>query len=175
MNLDPVRSLPVLSTLMAILVLLPLQAQALSSDRQKPVNISADKVTVNQRTGISVYTGKVIVTQGTLRITADKLTVYTVKRRLDRMVAVGKPATYRQRPDNKPGYIQGRARTMEYFARRDVVVLKQQAVLVQSKNTFKGSHIVYNLKTDHVESRGAGSKSRVRITIEPQEKTGGNK
>lgn len=150
-------------------------ALALTSDRQQPVNISADKVTVNQRTGVSVYTGRVIVIQGTLRITADKLTVYQVKRQLDRMVAIGKPATYKQRPDNKPDDIHGSANTMEYFAKKDIVILKEKAVLVQNKNTFKGKHIIYNLKTDHVESRGGGNKGRVHITIEPQKKAGEKK
>ncbi len=145
----------------------PLSAWALSSDRTKPMHIEADQVSIDDQKEVSVYRGHVIVTQGTLRITADTLTVYSKQRQIDRMVAVGKPATYRQRPDNKDQDVHASARRMEYYARQDRVVLIDDARLLQGGNTFVSKRIDYNLRTDQVKAGGQGGGDRVRIVIQP--------
>ena len=45
------------------------------ADRTQPVNIEADKVTVDERKKIHLFEGKVVLTQGTLEIRGDTLTV----------------------------------------------------------------------------------------------------
>ena len=52
-----------------------LNAKAESADRDKPIELEADTVTVNDAKKTSTYTGRVILTQGTLVIHADKLIV----------------------------------------------------------------------------------------------------
>ena len=42
---------------------------ALGSDRQQPIHIKADHITVNEKKGFSIYRGNVLMTQGTLRVT----------------------------------------------------------------------------------------------------------
>jgi len=151
-----------------------LPAWALSSDRSKPMHIEADNVEIDDRRGVSVYQGNVIVTQGTMRITADTLRVFTSEGDLERMVAVGKPATFKQRPDGKDEDVRARALTMEYFADRDTVVLTDQAHLWQGPNTFTSKRIVYDVGNDHVDAGKQAGGDRVRITIHPrQEQDGG--
>jgi lipopolysaccharide export system protein LptA len=153
--------------LVLLAALLPAQALALKSDRTKPVRITAQKALINEKTGVSTYTGNVIVIQGTLKITAHVLTVYQKNRRLHRIVATGSPATFKQRPDNKPVDVRGRARNMEYLAHKDIVILKNRASLKQGGNTFRSNHIVYNLNTDQVKAAPGVGKGRVNITIQP--------
>ena len=58
-----------------IFLLLSLPAVAERADRDKPVELEADTVTVNDAKKTSVYTGDVVLTQGTLVIHGDKLIV----------------------------------------------------------------------------------------------------
>ena len=155
------------AAIILLTALLPTQVLALKSDRTKPVRISAQKALINEKTGISTYTGNVVVIQGTLKITAHVLTVYQKNRRLHRIVASGSPATFRQRPDNKPADIKGRARNMEYLAHKNIVILKNRASLKQGGNTFRSNHIIYDLGTDQVKAAPGSGKGRVNITIQP--------
>lgn len=151
---------------MLLALLLPMPGQALKSDRSQPVRIRAHKAVIDEKTGTSTYTGNVIVTQGTLRITADRIIVYRKDRHLTRIVANGAPATFRQRVENRKGYVRGQARNMEYLAGRNVVVLRNKARLRQAGNLFRSGRIVYDLNRDRVRA-GAGGNGRVDITIEP--------
>ncbi len=160
-----------LLALLAALTLLPGAAWALKSDREKPVHIEADDVELDDKRGISVYRGDVVITQGTMRITGDRVTVYTTPGGdLDHAVSVGKPATYKQRPDNKPDDVHARSSTMEYFAAKDTVTLTGDAHLRQGPNTFDSEKIIYDVANDHVDAGKQTGGDRVRITIHPESK-----
>ena len=75
-------------------------ALALSSDSEQPINVEADRATLDDSRSVMTYEGSVIVTQGTIRILADRLDLhYDQQRRLEKAVASGNPARYRQLPD----------------------------------------------------------------------------
>jgi lipopolysaccharide export system protein LptA len=151
--------------------LLPAVSRALTSDRNQPMKISADQVTIDDKAGRSVYTGHVVVVQGTLRVAADRLVVYTDKHHaLQRLVATGRPVTYKQRPDGKQHDVHAKAARMEYFASRDQVVLTKDAQLRQGGNVFNSQRIVYNIKRDQVEAGKKAGGGRVEIVIQPQSK-----
>lgn len=159
---------------LALLSALHASAWALKSDRDQPIHLEADNVELDDRQGISVYRGNVVITQGTMRITGDQVTVYTKPNGdLDHAVSVGKPATYQQRPDNKPEDVRARALTMEYFADKDTVILTDEARLWQGPNTFTSKKIIYDVANDHVDAGKDTGGSRVRITIHPERKNPG--
>lgn len=163
-----------LSAIAGLLLALTGNAWALESDRNKPVHIEADNVELDDQRGVSTYRGNVIITQGTMRITGDKVTVYTSPTgELQRAVSVGKPATYKQRPDNKPEDVKARALTMEYFADKDTVILTDEAHLWQGPNTFTSKKIIYDVAADRVDAGKETGGDRVRITIQPENRDGG--
>ena len=157
------------AALLLACALAPAPGWALTSDRTQPMHIEADNVEIDDQRGVSVYQGDVVVTQGTMRITAEILRVFTSNGEIQRMIAEGAPATYKQRPDDKDEDVRARALTMEYFADRDTVVLTDQAHLWQGPNTFTSKRIVYDLTTDHVDAGKQAGGDRVRITIHPQQ------
>src|SRR3990167_2866030 len=61
--------------LLLLLLLTSGMALAEKADRDKPIDLEADSLSVNDAKKISTYTGNVILTQGTLTIRADKLIV----------------------------------------------------------------------------------------------------
>lgn len=148
-------------------------AQALSSDSEKPIQLNADKAQLDNTTGTSVYTGDVVMTQGTLKVTGDVMHVYTNDRhRIERVVVEGSPATYRQLPDGQQQYVRAEAPRMEYFASGpERVRLLQGGKLWQGPNTFTGETIVYDVAKDQVQaSSGESGNNRIQITIYPNKK-----
>ncbi|MDX1519199.1 MAG: LptA/OstA family protein, partial [Gammaproteobacteria bacterium] len=49
---------------------------ALTTDKDQPIEIEADAAELDDRKNVTVYTGNVIVTQGSIRMTGEKMTVY---------------------------------------------------------------------------------------------------
>lgn len=141
---------------------------ALSADREQPVDIEADRVELNERQGISVYSGNVKLTQGSLRLTADTMTIYNTGDKIERIILVGEPATYRQTPDNQGEDMRAEARQVEYYADERKVILLDNAKLWQGPNQFRSDRIVYDLTRDVVNAGDSDSgRQRVHITIQP--------
>src|SRR5690625_7247254 len=73
-----------------LLAVVALPATGLDSDRDQPAELSANHAEMNNATGIGIYTGDVVLIQGTMRLKADKMTVYTTATGdLQRVVAEG--------------------------------------------------------------------------------------
>ena len=50
-----------------IFAVMSASALALPSDRSQPISLVADKATYNDKTGITTYTGNVVIEQGTMK------------------------------------------------------------------------------------------------------------
>jgi lipopolysaccharide export system protein LptA len=148
------------------------QSFALKSDKDQPMDIAADRVDIDDNKGISTFRGNVQVTRGTLRISGEVVVVHrTSNGELQRIVATGKQAMYRQRPDNKPKDVIAHANKIVYKANSEIVDLTTQAKVVQGGDTFSGEHLVYNARQDKVTATGDGNgKGRVRVRLQPKVK-----
>ncbi|MDH5191933.1 MAG: lipopolysaccharide transport periplasmic protein LptA [Gammaproteobacteria bacterium] len=160
---------PIRKAIILLLLSLPFTVMALSTDKQQPVNIEADWVDVNKQKGTSIYKGRVIITQGSIRIDSDVATVYRNKNGIEKIIATGNPAKFRQRPDNETEDIRGEGKRLEYFSSIDKLHLYEKAVLWQYKDVFTGDHINYDTRQHVVRATGkpGDSKERVRVTIQP--------
>lgn len=170
--------MPAKLPLLAVLLSLTLSSApllALSGDRQQPMSVEADRADIDDKRGVSVYTGNVVVVQGSLRITGDKMVVHTnARNQIDKIITTGQPSTFEQLPDNKKDKIYGRARRLEYYAAEEKIVLIDDGILEQSQNTFRSDRITYFVKTDQVQAGKSSGGERVRIIIQPQDKSQNN-
>ncbi|WP_198266269.1 lipopolysaccharide transport periplasmic protein LptA [sulfur-oxidizing endosymbiont of Gigantopelta aegis] len=172
--------LPTLLLLLVGLLLAPANLLALSSDRDQPINLEADAADIDDLKGVSVYTGNVILTQGSMVIKSSKLTLYNDKNKeLEKAVAEGtakKLATFKQRPEGKDKDFRARSKTMVYYLKKDKIHLLKNAFVWQAGDTFSGDKIIYNTKKETVvassvknkNGKTATSGSRVRVTIQPK-------
>jgi len=144
---------------------------ALSSDKQKPVEVEADSFNLDDAKKITVYSGNVIITQGSMEIMADKVTIHGVRGTTDKVIAIGKPVKFKQQPDGNQGLIRGEANRFNYLVSKDTLILLDNATLWQNGNTFASDRIEYDSKRSIVKAgdKKAGSK-RVKITLEPAKK-----
>jgi len=146
----------------------PLPAWALSVDRNEPINIEADRATLHEKSGTSTYRGNVHLRQGTLHLHGDSMTVEMRDDNIEKIVLIGSPATYSQRPDNADEDQHAEAGRIEYDARNESMTLLDNARIWQSDNEeFSSDRIVFNL-ADNTVSAGGGSGDRVRIKLPPR-------
>lgn len=155
-------------------------ASALSTDSEQPINIEADRAEADDVKRTTIYRGDVIITQGTLKITGETVTIYYDENGdLTKLVSVGSPARFHQLPDGKPdipkNYQKAQAKRMEYYEGKDLIVLLGNAVYGQGGDRVAAERIVYDSKRSRMkaESRSASGASsekpdRVRIKIEPK-------
>ncbi len=160
---------PLLLTLLMGQVAAPVIA--LTSDRQQPIRITADRMIVDERKGVSRYQGHVFLKQGSLEIRGDQLTVHFRQGKIIQIVATGSPARLRQKPD-KLEMIRSSARRMEYDTRNGRLLLIDNAHVTQGANRFSGARIEYDTLNSIVAARRAGENEngRVHAIIEPANK-----
>ncbi|MDX1513382.1 MAG: lipopolysaccharide transport periplasmic protein LptA [Gammaproteobacteria bacterium] len=155
------------------------EAVGLSSDSDQPINIEADRAEADDQKRTTIYRGDVIITQGTLKITGDTVTIYYDENGdLTKLVSVGRPARFHQLPDGKAdvpkNYQRAEAKRMEYYEGKDLIVLLGDAVYGQGGDRVAAERIVYDSKRSRMkaESRKAAGDddkpARVKIKIEPK-------
>jgi lipopolysaccharide export system protein LptA len=148
--------------------LAPAYCWALSTDRNEPMSIEADRVELNDGEGISVYRGNVKVTQGTLVLTGQTMTVYTKGDQVEKVIMEGEPATYQQRPDNKDKDVRAKALRMEYYTSPEHIILLKDAEVEQEGDRLRSERIEYDVAKDKVNAGTNQPNERVRITIQPR-------
>lgn len=129
--------------LLLICGLLAATAHALKSDKSKPINIQADHADFradpkDTSIGTGIYTGHVVITQGSIMLTADKAILHVVNNELDTADITGGPATFQQQPDTG-GMIHGYALEITYEASKNQIDLITNARMTQAVNQLGGT------------------------------------
>ena len=133
---------------------------ALESDKDQPIEVEANTAELDDVKKVSVYTGNVILTRGTIRMTGDKMTVYqTENDDLDTLIMEGHPATYRQLPDDSKVYDKAKASIIEYYELKHLTILKGNAVVIQEGARLTGDRIDYDTELSKVKARTISSKT----------------
>ena len=158
-------------------------ASAERGDRKKPIYLEADRATVedvNRREGsrTSIFTGNVILTQGTLKITADKMIMKEDQQGFRHATATGNLVSFRQKRDRMDEYVEGWSEQAEYDSKTDKIELFRQARLKRGSDEVQGDYISYDMGTEFFKVVGSkergvetGPDKRVRITIQPKNKS----
>ena len=159
-----------------LLMLAAFQAQAEKADKDKPIDLEADTVTVDDAKKTSIYTGNVILTQGTLVIRGDKLVVREDINGFQHSTSYGNPTTFKQKMEGKNEYMEGSAQRIEYDGRMDKVQLYTKAWVKRGQDIVHGDYIMYDANAEFAEVIGGGAQAatpatptgRVRAVIQPK-------
>lgn len=166
------------SIAVALLMLVAFQVHAEKADKDKPIDLEADTVTVNDAKKLSIYTGNVILTQGTLIIRGDKLVVQEDANGFQHSTSYGNPTTFKQKMEGKNEYMEGSGQRIEYDGRMDKVQLYTKAWVKRGNDIVHGDYIMYDANAEYAEVIGGGSQAatpatptgRVRAVIQPKNK-----
>ena len=159
-----------LVTCLSILGFQPL-ALALTSDRDQPIHLEADSANVTE--GLHVYTGNVSVTQGSMVINAENVTISFNNGDISTLVAVGHstvPAYLKQALDSQDDWVETWAEKITYAADQDKITLQGNGRLRQDSNEFLGDTIFYSTKDESIIAKAKpNTNQRVQLTIFPNE------
>ncbi|ALZ75341.1 lipopolysaccharide transport periplasmic protein LptA [Rheinheimera sp. F8] len=143
------------------LLLISITATAKTTDFSEPIEVNADRNEASLKQQMLVYSGNVIVKQGTLLIKAEKLTVdRSAGEGKEVFIAVGQPAVYSQVLDgDKP--IQASAEEIRYAMATRVLTLTGKAEITQSGSLVRSAKIEYDLLKQQLSAEGEKGKERV--------------
>lgn len=158
-------------------------ASAEKADRAKPMNVEADALRYDDLNQTSVFTGKVVVTKGTIVIRGAKVNVKQDPEgyQFGTVTAEpGKRAFFRQKRDGVEEFIEGEGDSIEYDGRADRVKFIGHAEMRRYRGATlsdetSGALITYDNTTDQysVDGNPGGAASvnpggRVRATLAPR-------
>ena len=158
-------------------------ASAEKADRNKPMNVEADALRYDDLKQTSVFTGRVVLTKGTILIRGARIVVRQDSDGYQFGVVdaePGKLAFYRQKREGLDEFIEGEGETIEYDSRADTVKFIKKAQLRRFRATtlgdeMSGGVILYNNITDVFTIDGAATPGstgapagRVRAMLSPK-------
>ena len=157
-----------------------LNAHALESDRQQPISIDADQGSLDQKNQVTVFTGNVIITQGTLNMRANVVRLVKDQSGNQTINAQGSPVYFRQELDGNKGLAEGWGDRAEYTSTNNTVKLVGNAKVRRGGDVATGNAITYNTKTEVYtvlggKTTGGKDNPRVHIIIQPSTAQGDKK
>ena len=161
-----------------VLLLLVLAGPALAekADRDKPTQVEANKMSADDARRLNIFEGDVVVTKGTIRLTAEKLIVRQDAEGFQLATATGKPAKFRQRQDAKPGekegiWVEGEALRIELDDKNQKIELFDKARVNRGGDEVAGDYIFVDQRADFYQvSSGKGGEKHGRVKAVIQSK-----
>ena len=137
------------------------QASALKGhNSDAPVDMSADRLDVEDKANRATFSGNVVATQGNLTLTAARVTAaYTrqQKTRIERLDASGGVVVRSPSETARGAY-------GIYDLNKKVITLVGNVTLSRCDGTLNGGRLVYDLESGHVMMDGSGPSQNGRVS-----------
>ena len=165
-----------------LLAALALPAHAEKADREKPMNIEADRMSMDDIKKVQVFEGNVIVNQGTMQIRTSRLVVTQDADGFQKGVATGGAdglARFKQKREGVDEYVEGEGERIEHDARDEKTEFFIRGWVKSGEDEVKGPYISYDALTEkYLVTNGSGgqktatgaAQARVRAIIQPKGK-----
>lgn len=170
------------STLLLCLIAAAIAQPALAerADRDKPLQIEANRMSIDDAKKIQILEGDVVLVKGTMVLRADKVVVTEDQYGFQKGVATGGKdglARFRQKREGVEEYIEGEAERIDYNTADEVAELFRRAWVKSGDDQVRGDYIWYDgvsekyLVTAGGKGDGKGQPTRVRAIIQPKNKS----
>lgn len=156
---------PIRRGLAIVALLLASGAYSLPDDSQQPIHIRSNSAIKDDKQGLTIYQGNVDMTQGSLNIQADTVTIYSQNETVTKIIAVGKPARFKQQPEPGQGDVIAKAATIEYQITKKMITLIDKASLDQEGSTITGNQINYDIDAARVEASSSADSGPIQVVI----------
>lgn len=138
------------------------------ADRDKPINIEADRISVDDAKKIHTFEGNVQFIQGTMLIRSDKIVVTQDADGMQTGVASGGPsglARFRQRREGREDYVEGEAERIVHNSRVEKTEFFQRAHLKSGLDEVRGQYVAFDSKTEtYLVTNGSNTANTVTQT-----------
>lgn len=164
---------------LAIALLAAASVHAERADRDKPMQLEANRVSIDDAKKLQILEGDVLITKGTMVLKADRVVITEDAYGFQKGVAfAGKDglARFRQKREGKEEYIEGEAERIEYDTNTEVAELFHRAWVKSGADEVKGDYIWYDsinekyLATAGEQRNPKAGPPRVRAILQPKNK-----
>jgi lipopolysaccharide export system protein LptA len=165
--------------LLALLAAFSGAAHAERADRDKPLQLEANTLSIDDAKKIQILEGDVVVIKGTMVLRADKVVVTEDQYGFQKGVATGGKdglARIRQKREGREDYVDGEAERIEYNTGSEIAEFFRRAWVKSGEDQVRGDYIWYDgvsekyLVTAGGKGDAKGTPSRVRAIIQPKSK-----
>jgi len=141
-------------------------AWAEKADRNKPMNIESDALRYDDVRQLSIFSGRVSLTKGTITIRGEQIEVRQDAEGYQYGTVTGSPQTpafFRQKRDGIDEFIEGEGELIEYDGKADTVRFVRNAKLRRYRGStladeISGAKIVYQNLSDMFSVDGSSPK-----------------
>jgi len=148
---------------------------ALPDDHSQPAFINANHLESDINKGLNIYTGNVVIVQGSIRIAAERVEIFTDKNNeIEKILATSKggKAQFQQKPAPDKALVKAQSKTIDYRAKYNKIFLIDKAEFEQVGQTrLTGDKIDYDMATSLARASGGqtdGKKNRIQMVIQPK-------
>lgn len=172
---------PSIAVLLSLaLILTAGMASAEKADKNKPMNVEADALRYDDLKQTSVFTGRVVITKGTIVIRGARVDLRQDPEGYQYGIVTAEPgklAFYRQKREGVDEFIEGEGEAIEYDGKADQVKFIKHAELRRYRGAtmtdeMVGSLITYDNSTDVFTVDGGPASpaagGRVRAVLSPR-------
>jgi lipopolysaccharide export system protein LptA len=162
-----------------ILAMLSLPVLAERADRDKPLQLEANRISIDDAKKIQILEGDVIVIKGTMMLRADRVVITEDQYGFQKGVAFGGKdglARIRQKREGKDEYAEGEAERIEYNTNNEVAEFFHRAWVRTGEDQVRGDYIWYDgISEKYLVTAGQNRDpkappARVRAIIQPKNK-----
>ena len=162
-----------------ILAMLSQPVLAERADRDKPLQLEANRISIDDAKKIQILEGDVIVIKGTMMLRADRVVITEDRYGFQKGVAFGGKdglARIRQKREGKDEYSEGEAERIEYNTNSEVAEFFHRAWVKSGEDQVKGDYIWYDgISEKYLVTAGQNRDpkappARVRAIIQPRNK-----
>lgn len=148
--------------LLAMLSVAAVAAWAEKADSNKPIDVSYDKLDIDEVNQLKILSGNVILTRGTLIMKSERAVLKEDPEGYQLVTltaAPGKLASFRQKRDGGPNlWVEGHAERIEFDEKADVVKLYARANIRQLEGAkvtqeLNSAFISYDNRNEHLTAR----------------------
>ena len=163
--------------LLSLMIACPAVAE--KADRNKPMQLEANRMSLDDAKKVQVLEGDVVITKGSMVLKAERVIITEDRYGFQKGTAFsGKKglAYFRQKREGKDEYVEGEAERIEYDTNTEVAELFHRAWVKSGEDQVKGDYIWYDavnekyLVTAGETRTPTGAAPRVRAVIQPKNK-----
>ena len=150
------------------------------ADRDKPMQLEANRITIDDAKKIQILEGDVLVTKGTMSLKADRIVITEDQYGFQKGTAFGGKdglARFRQKREGVEEYVDGEAERSEYNSNSEVAELFHRAWVKSGEDQVRGDYVRHDAVSEKYlvtagENRDPkGPPARVRAIIQPKNKS----
>ncbi len=154
-------------------------AFAEKADRDKPMQLEANRVSIDDAKKIQILEGDVVITKGTMVLKAERIVITEDQYGFQKGTAFagkGGLARFRQKKEGKDEYVEGEAERIEYNTNSEIAELFHRAWVKSGEDQVKGDYIWYDAVSEKYLVTTSDTRdpkaptSRVRAVIQPKNK-----